>query len=331
MDVETMNERKRRRMMLVGVLVVAIGAAWWWSTTAGDPAAPTRAATPVDTMVPPMEAPETSASRPSTASPPAPLPPSGTPLAESVPSLQALADAGHSQAACRLAVELLRCVHLEQARKYVVTPGGKPMDVVLAEQGQVESANRWAQIQIRQIELRQQCDAIDPELLAAAPRYLAEAARAGEPEAMLRYAARDQDGMRSSHAFARDPDFERWRLDAPGMLLRALQAGRPEAADLLAMAYRSDMNALSALFDDDPVQARAYQLLASRLRRGAENLGGLERPEEEARARALAEEWHHRHFDNRSFGYEAFPYGVPSLDFPLRAPQDERFCERPPG
>lgn len=39
---------------------------------------------------------------------------------------------------------------------------------------------------------------------------------------------------------------------------------------------------------------------------------------------------HGRHFDNRCVGYAAFPYGIPPLDIPMRAPEDKCFCEQPP-
>lgn len=327
-----MTDRNRRRLAIGLLLLVATGLMWWWLTdepvvTGVEPAASIpNAQRPAHEEARGEAAPRLSGS----GSPTVSLPPSGSPLAESLGPLQALADAGSSQAACRLAIELLRCAHLEST-KSMRTPDGRPLDVIAAESGNLEHANRLGQMDIRRIELMQQCATVDPALLAAAPRYLAAAARAGEPEAMLRYATRAQDGGSFSSAFARDPDFARWRLEAPAMLMRALEAGRPEAVELLASAHRHDANPLSALFGNDPVQERAYQLLAARLRSRIASQSALEQASEETRAQQLASDWHGRYFDNRSFSQEQFPHFLPSLDMPMHAPQDERFCERPPG
>jgi len=328
-----MTDRHRNRIGLGVLLLFVAGGSWWWLadesvvTSVDDGASGPQAQPLANEASPPDASPRLSGA----SSSPEALPPPGAPLSESAGQLQALADAGSSQAACRLAIELLRCRHLEAARN-VRSWDGLPMDESLARRGELEAADRFAEIQIRQIRLREQCASVPPALLESAPRYLASAARAGEPEAMLRYATRAQDGGIFSHAFGRDPDFERWRREAPAMLMQALQAGRPEAVDLLASAYRHDSNPLSALFAVDPVQARAYQLLAARLRSRIASTDGLEQAADEARAQELAKAWHAEHFDNRSFSREDFPFNsLPSLDMPMRTPQDERFCERPPG
>lgn len=310
------------------LVIVVGGLAWWWFWNDRESGA--IADSPADALAVEETIAETKASTAASSNPDPrarqPLPLSGAPIAETAAILQSLADAGDSRAACRLAVELLRCQHLD-ATKSIRSFDGRPLDVVAASQGRLDSADRLAQMQIRQIELRLQCEALDPELLKEGPRYLAAAARAGEPEAMLRHAARNQDGSPFSSAFVRDPGLARWRQEAPGMVRRALQAGRPEAIGMLAMAYRSDATPLAALFPDDPLQARAYTLLDARLRGRSLGSDALADPADEQRALDLSRDWHQRHFAGAILAYNEHPGHLASLDMPLLAPEAERFCE----
>jgi hypothetical protein len=255
-----------------------------------------------------------------------PLPPPGTPIAQIVDSLKTRADAGDSRAACRLAVELLRCQHLEQSKAFE-TADGLPLDVSMARRGALDAADRMAEMEIRKIQLGQQCQAVEPALIAKAAHYLASAARAGEPEAMLRYATGEHHGVLGELGFIRDPDFERWRRDAPGMLLRAAQAGRVDAANALATAYRTDGGPYSGLIPDDPLQGQAWRLLVSRL--VGSSLPTLETNDAaiQAQATALAEQWHQRYFNNAVLVGGLAALSRWPLHMPMKPAEQEDFCE----
>lgn len=258
--------------------------------------------------------------------PPEPLPPPGTPIPQIAGALQTRADAGDSRAACRLGIELVRCQQLEQSRS-VQWANGVPPDVAIERQGNLEAANSFAEIEIRKIQLGQHCDALDPALVAEAARYLEIAARAGEPEAMLRYATGEHHGRLGHMGYIREPGFDRWRRDAPAMLLRAAQAGRMEAVHALAYAYRTDSAPYAGLIPDDPLQAHAWALLDARLRGSLESAFENPDPGIEAEAAALAREWHQRYFDGSMPGRDRLTLLLQPLDFPFQPLEDERFCE----
>ena len=254
------------------------------------------------------------------------LAPAGMPVTQIVEALQARADAGDGRAACRLGIELLRCQLLEQA-KMIQWADGLPPDVSIARQGNPEGADRFAEMEIRKIRLGQQCDAVDPDLVSRAGHYLLTAARAGEPEAMLRYAAGAHHGIAGQMGFIRDPGFEDWRRDAPAMLLRAAQAGRMDAVGLLDLAYRSDFAPYAGLVPDDPVQARAWARLDARLQ-------GRDPPDRETddadlerQAEALARQWHRRYFKDAVLGDDKSALSLWPLEMPVKPTEQERFCE----
>lgn len=254
------------------------------------------------------------------------LPPPGTPVTLIVDVLQTRADAGDSRAACRLGIELLRCQNLKQA-KMIQWADGLPPDVSIARQGNSEGADRFAEMEIRKIRLGQHCDALDPALVARAAHYLVSAARAGEPEAMLRYGAGEHHGIAGQMGFIRDPDFERWRRDAPAMLLRAAQAGRMDAVDVLSMAYRSDFAPYAGLIPDDPLQARAWALLDYRLMGLAPSGIELDDAALERQAEALARQWHQSYFKGAVLGDDKSARSLWPLDTPWKPTEQERFCE----
>lgn len=255
-----------------------------------------------------------------------PLPPPGAPLTQFVGALQARADAGDSRAACRLGIELVRCQLLEQA-KMIQWADGLPADESLARRGQLDAADRFAEIEIRKIRLGQQCDGVDPALVARAVHYLRSAARAGEPEAMVRYATGAHHGMVGQMGFIRDPDFEVWRRDAPGMLLRAAQAGRMDAVNQLRMAYRFGSEPYAGLIPDDPLQARAWGLLEARLAGRPRNDPEEDDAGVERQAEALARQWHQRYFDNAVLSEDKSAMTLWPLDMPVKPPEQDRFCE----
>lgn len=321
-----MAERRSIAQVIAIALVMGALVFGWWYRRSADPSSPHSPASGAAGMERTQPTPA--------AGPPArpiesvrvPLPPPGTPVPQIAGPLKARADAGDSRAACRLAVELLRCQNLEQA-KSMQWADGVPPDVSMERQGNLEAANAFAEIEIRKIQLGQHCQALDPALVAQAPQYLERAARSGEPEAMLRYATGEHHGRLGQMGFIREPGFERWRRDAPAMLLRAAQAGRMEAVHALRYAYGTDGEPYAGLIPDDPLQAHAWALLDARLRGSVRSAFENPDPGIEAEAAALARKWHQRYFKGAVTGSDRPPLMLQPLDFPSRPLEDERFCE----
>lgn len=316
---------ERKTLVLAAGLALGVGLAgqaWWSRGPASEPGVQIARAPADDSAPADAPAPGSKSAKPGQTVQ-APLPPPGTPIAQIVDTLKTQADGGDSRAACRLAMELLRCQQLEQA-KSMQWEGGPP-DMQLEKRGNLEMADRYAEMQIRTIQLTKQCAVLDPALVAQASAYLASAARAGEPEAMLRYALGTHHGV-GGLDFLADPDFDRWRRDAPGMLLRAAQAGRMDAVHALGYAYRSDAAPYAGLVPDDPVQAHAWDLVLSRLRGTSQPAFEAPNPAVGAEASALAAQWHQRYFDGAVVGYR-LPLQPESLDMPMRPPEEVPFCE----
>ena len=228
----------------------------------------------------------------------APLPPANTPLVSMAATLQQRADAGDSRAACRLAAELIRCRQDAAMLAEVAAPDA-PMSDRLARAGKLDQAIALDERLLVMSQQQQQCHALPEGLVARAGDYLAQAARAGEPEAMILY-VEGQHFPPTGMGRLADPGFEAWRRESPAMAQALLRRGEPEAVFILSLAYGDDEEWFGGLVPDDPVLNEAYAQLLGRLAGSA----GPSRPsalgaEDLLRARALAQDWHARHFDNR--------------------------------
>lgn len=319
---------RRRLFSLVVALVLALLAlALGLQNRFASPApAPEPAPAARDAARPPItpRVPPTTANEPRMATPA--LPPPGTPVGALASALKPRADAGDSRAACRLAVELLRCRTLREMDA-VTVPDRVPADVRMAKMGHPEFADRLAEMAIRRIQLKQACEAVDPALVRRAPHYLAMAARAGEPEAMLRYATGEHHGFMGL-GFSADPEFERWRRESPAMLLGAARAGRTEAVNLMRLAYESDLTPFAGLVANDPVQAHAWAIILAGLRGGAP-LAPLESMDAAAvaEAEALAEDWYPRYFRDAPVREGSPALFLMPLADPIQPAEEERFCD----
>ena len=143
---------------------------------------------------------------------------------------------------------------------------------------------------------------------------LRQAANAGEPEAMLRYARGEGFGISGdSFSYLRSPHFDTWRREAPAMLDSLLEAGYPEAAVYRMMANDGLMGGpLANLLRSDPVQDRAYDELFILLNEDSDIAAMLRmrHPSEAdslvtAQARQQAERWHQENFRGRTFDFTA--------------------------
>lgn len=271
--------------------------------------APAGATTPAAAPVPPVRPTATAA----------PLPPPGAEPADIVPGLRERANAGDRRAACRLAAELLRC----EGNEFRIAFDQRHDESFRSDYAdRPDILDATDEARIRRLQRKQACDRLPAGWRREGRHWLEAAARAGEPEAMVRYASGEQWGM-SAGGFLGDPGFERWRRDAPAMMRAAMRAGMPEAVFPLMSAYGDDFGLLPGLVADDPERARAYELLHLRLRGRAEGTSRVDAAAE-SRAQRLAQRWHRQYFDGRQFAADTVlltPFG-----FETDAADEPVFC-----
>ena len=275
-------------------------------------------------------APANTAPRPSSDSPPSlaaipsvPLPPDDAPLAGMLPTLAERADAGDRKAACRLSLELLRCSHLTESEAQP-KPEADPTKPAEAPPSEWDARNRaWADHWLGQ------CATVPESLRGQGARYLRQAARAGEPEAMVRYAEGHHWSPMGRGAVAGE-QFDQWRREAPGMMQRALESGHPGAAYLLMIAYRDDWGFHAALVPNDDEQALVLNLLYAKLYATREMPGHQHTLDAAAqlRAREQAETMHRRYFNGRQFSGKN-PYPGPVWFPPQGNDTVHSFCRDP--
>ena len=266
------SRQSTRRLAVIAALLLSAAGGWWWLHG--------RIQSDVSTPSTGIEAPSTGAARSTTtannstpadvakkttAGPVRPLPPDNTPLADVFDELTSRADAGDAHAACRLAVDLLDCGTLNASEQGQLD-GLRKSEIAAEKKGNLSEANGYAEMQSQLVAARQRCAGIDEEHIEMAGKYLRRAAKAGVPEAMLRYADGQGFGRAPGLSALRNPDFDAWRREAPNFMRASLQSGRPEAVLALADAYRTDSETyFSALVPNDVVLARAYYVVYLRL------------------------------------------------------------------
>ena len=265
----------RSRLPLAAAITVLLAAslsAWtfWKQPTTTPATAPAAAPSPETTPAAPAAASdpdEHAAPAPaidvSTALPPMPEP--GLPLAETVAALAARADAGDNVAACRVGAELARCAWSAWRYPGPQADASRHMALDAEANGRTTEAERSLRLADELEAAAIACADVPDAYRGRAARYLRQAALAGEPEAMLRYADGDDLFPAMSYDWLRSPDLDPWRRDAPALLQRSLQAGRPEAVLLLARAHVDSFSALGGLVPDDDAEARRWRALARRL------------------------------------------------------------------
>jgi hypothetical protein len=218
-----------------------------------------------------------------------PLPP----LAE----LAARADGGDARAACQLAAELQAC------RQQAVLAGPRRVG---SDQGPPT-----------------RCSELIEKYGDRHFTYLRQAAFAGEPEAMLRYAAGEAFGVPGeSYAFLSTPNFDTWRREAPAMLQSVFEAGYAEAALHLMLAQEPMFGGqLAALLPPDPLRERARAellvLFAGQHPEAAKIAASLPRadPALQREAQALARRWHVEYFNGLELDPNTEPndHGMPLM------------------
>lgn len=256
-----------------------------------------------------------------------PLPPPDAPLAQVIPGLQVQADAGNRRAACRLGMELLRCQHLLVWSD--ITSAGVDHEAQFEAEGNLGTANLYAEEKLWQIERLAQCEHVPDALRDEGERYLRQAALAGDPAAMLSYAL-GQHWRPDGRGTAAGAPFDAWRQEAPRMIRAAMQSGHPGAVFPLATAYGGDYGFMDAMIPDDPYQAFVHHLLAIHLfgHRERDGLRGQLGPDQVARARQEAKDLHQRYFKGRRYLSGQVVPNAPYL-FPSPLDEPRPFCEDP--
>ncbi|KFL35751.1 hypothetical protein [Arenimonas donghaensis] len=280
--------RNQSLALALGLIGVAAALAWRWHSASGPemplpPAAdvPAESGHPVD---PPPAGTPVAVARFDDAGPARPLAMPGP-----IEDLAARAGAGDALAACQLARELGEC----RSKKFLRD--------IATESDEYGSTPRC-------------------EVLLAQHRdkhfdWLRQAAHAGEPEAMLRYAQGEGFGMSgASFDYLRSPRFDTWRREAPAMLEALVKAGYPEALVTRMMANDPLMGGpLAGALPPDPVTDQAYADLFLLLQ-GDGRLRALaqarlrNQPDSVVReqARDLAMRWHQDYFKGHTYDFQAF-------------------------
>lgn len=251
---------RRIAAFAIALALLAALAAWMLRHEPQDIAPPDDAASVVRSATVPDTAMPVEASRPSPSAS-APLPPESLPLSERLAALAALARAGHPEASCRVAIEHLRCARLA---RWTPDGGDKAREARLEAEGKLEEANEVAGQSLRRISQKQACEAAgvrdDGDLLA----LLAPAAASGHGPAAVLYFEAGRN-LRHRRGVYQDPAFDAWRRNAARQLQAAFDAGVPEAARSLMMAYWSDGDFAIGLVPDDPRRAWFHLVLSNEL------------------------------------------------------------------
>ncbi len=226
-------------------------------------------------------APRTQPSRPVKA---VPLPPADTPIASVFDELAARARAGDAAAARRLADDFLRC---RQGDDVLLNLNAMlDFEAANAHEATAEHTDNLLQMTDAMLQRhrdhKERCAGIDA-LAGSASEWFEQAARNGDPAAMLCYALFPSDLTPNVLSPAWQRHAEQAYAQSPQLLRRAFDAGMPEAAAVLSrMHTRGSGAAWYGRIGDDPYWAYAYALVA------ADALPGKRREVWNQRAQKLA-------------------------------------------
>ncbi|MGO4262591.1 hypothetical protein [Lysobacter sp. TAB13] len=215
------------------------------------------------------------------------------------------ADAGDSRASCQLGMELLRCTDTSAAEQMLAAAeeNARP-DLPPDQRGYMTKLENRAR------RILAECRNAPADSWKQGNHYLRQAALAGEPEAMYRYARGDSVLIDYSHMST--PEFDRWRAEAGNMMQLSFEAGYlPSVFDLM-VAYSDDSSPLTGMIANDPTKARAMRLLISRLAGKP-----ADRPESryaslEPAATALASQWQRDYFPTVKPPIDKMPRVMPA-------------------
>jgi hypothetical protein len=224
---------------------------------AGDaPAATARASS--------RTAPRTQSSLPRPAEP---LPPADAPVAEVFDELAARARAGEAAAARRIADDLLRCGQVDSAMfdaKALLDFDAANTRGTSAEHNEY-LLQRTDELLRQHREHKERCAGVDT-LEGSASEWIEQAARNGDPAAMLCYALFPNDWNADVPSPAWLRHAEQAYAQSPQLVRRAFDTGMPEAAAVLSQMYRAPEpmgGRWQGRLGADPYWAYAYALVAA--------------------------------------------------------------------
>ncbi|MBW8810599.1 MAG: hypothetical protein JF591_17665, partial [Lysobacter sp.] len=141
--------------------------------------------------------------------------------------LKSRADAGDSRASCQLGMELLRCTDVSPAEQVLASAEENSRPDLPPEQRAY-----MTKLEDRARQMISECRNAPADAWKQGNHYLRQAALAGEPEAMYRYARGDSVLVDYTHM--NSPEFDRWRAEAGNMLQLSFEAGYlPSVFDLM--------------------------------------------------------------------------------------------------
>lgn len=287
-----------RKSASVALLVVLLTGLAWWFTTSKESVPPD----PV-TDAGPLAA---------SASPGPALAPTRENV-ESLPlafeGLRLRAEAGESRVACQLGAKLIYCASIQRFLDRDLQEWVAKSEHILAQEGQLDQANRYAQMQLLAISARRECVGLPAQAGRMGHAWMRRAALAGEPEAMLLHASGETlvTSFEDGWSFLQDERFKQWRAEAPAMLQSLLEQGDPAALIALLHGY-ANRQYLGWITVPDPDRALTLSLLAQEVfsRPGDLPSAGysfdLREPDQRRRYRDAmlqAREWHRQYFDGR--------------------------------
>ncbi|UZW59690.1 hypothetical protein [Lysobacter enzymogenes] len=274
------------RGLLAAVAAAAITVAgwqWWRARDAVHAPAPAPAASaPADIAAPTAAAPIARPARP-------PDPAQAGYRQRRQDELRQRADAGDSRAACQLGVDLLRCADTSAAQQLLAGAEQNASAGLAPEQRAY-----MTRMEDRARQLIAECRDARSDAWRQGNRYLRQAALAGEPEAMYRYARGDSVLLDYSHL--NTPEFDRWRAEAGNLLQLSFEAGYTPALFDLMTAYSDNSSPITGLIADDPTKARAMRLLVARLSGNPADPPTSRDATLEPAAAALAAQWQRDYF-----------------------------------
>jgi hypothetical protein len=227
------------------------------------------------------QTPRAQPSRPATAQP---LPPPDAPIAGVFDELASRARSGDAAAARRLADDVLRCSQVDDALAALnITLDIDAANTSVATAEHTERLLQMTDATLQQYrESKERCAGVDA-LPGSASEWLEQAARNGDPLAMLCYALFPSDWNPNVLSPAWQRHAEQAYVQSPQLLRRAFDAGMPEAAAVLSQMHtRGSGGIWYGRIGDDPYWAYAYALAA------ADALPGKRRDRWRQRAQQLA-------------------------------------------
>lgn len=227
------------------------------------------------------------------AKPTAPLPPRDTPVAQILEPLKLAAAAGDAPAACRLAMEIVRCARWRREVANLVSHQRERFAYPPEMRSRVD--NHYAELQRRIDKERPVCEGL-PAQSESPWRLLLTAARAGHVPSMVQFSGTDVVRSRYNDTEWEFEALAAYREYAFGFLVKGAETGDPRAIQHLAVELVTPGPGTRAI-PYDPVRGYAYLKALSgfaeswRAKMMEEQLGSIRArlgPLDQARAEALS-------------------------------------------